>query len=94
VRRLFWIAVGAGAGIYVMRKVSKVAEAASPTGIARGLESLGDSLRYFADEVRAGMSERESELREALGLADIERELTSGQPADVVSSPTSERRAR
>jgi hypothetical protein len=75
VRRLFWVAVGAGAGVYVMRKLGRAREAASTAGISRGLTAVADSVRYFADEVRAGMSEREHELREALGLNDAERQL-------------------
>jgi hypothetical protein len=84
-RRLFWMAVGAGAGIYAVRKVTstatRTAEAFTPAGVSSGLSDLAQSLRYFADEVRAGMSEREEELREALGLAEDGTALEPRDPA-------------
>jgi hypothetical protein len=75
-RRLFWIAAGAAAGIYLARRVQRTAESLTPTGIAgslgEGLRELADAVRDFADDVRAAMDEREIELREALGLGDDE----------------------
>ena len=73
-RRLFWVGVGAGAGVFAMSRISRTAEAYSPDGLARSIAALGDSVRYFAEEVRAGMTERELELREALGLDGSESE--------------------
>ena len=67
-RRVFWIALGATAGVLVARKLSKTAHAYTPAGVADRGQGLAASLRYFADEVRAGMAEREIELREALGI--------------------------
>jgi hypothetical protein len=96
VRRLFYVAVGAAAGIYVVRKVQKTAKAYSPEGLAGKAVGLGESLRYFADEVRAGMAEREIELRDALGI-DGPREpgdqhLPPDQAADLIDHPTRHRR--
>ncbi|MFL6136888.1 MAG: DUF6167 family protein [Frankiaceae bacterium] len=79
-RRLFWIAAGAAAGIYAVRRVQRTAvslsESLSPQGVAASLSAalrdLGEAIREFSDEVRAGMAEREIELREALGLGDDE----------------------
>ena len=73
-RRLFWVAVGATAGIYVMRKVTKTAEHFTPQGLAQSITGLGEAIRDFADAVTAGMAEREVELREALGIEDEYRE--------------------
>lgn len=67
-RRVFWVAVGATVGIVVVRKVSKAAQAYTPSGLAQSAAGLGDSVRYFADQVRLGMAEREAELRDALGV--------------------------
>ena len=67
-KRVFWIALGATAGVLIVRKVQKTARAYSPAGVADRAQGLGASIRYFADEVRAGMAEREIELRDALGL--------------------------
>ncbi|GAB2694225.1 DUF6167 family protein [Thalassiella azotivora] len=66
--RLFWIALGAAAGVLVVRKVTQTAQAYTPEGVASGLASLGDGLREFADAVREGMEQREEELRVALGV--------------------------
>ena len=67
-KRLFWIALGATAGVLVVRKLQKTAHAYTPAGLAESVQGLGDHLRYFAEEVRAGMAEREIELRDALGI--------------------------
>ena len=86
-RRLFWMAVGAGAGVYLVRKVTstatQAAEAFTPAGVGRGLSDLADALRELADEVRAAMAEREVELREALGLAE---DGSAQQPASPASA--------
>jgi hypothetical protein len=66
--RLFWVALGAAVGVYAVRKVSKAAQAYTPTGVAHGLADFGDGLRELAAAVREGMSEREDELRLALGI--------------------------
>ena len=66
--RLFWVALGAAAGVYAVRRVTKAAEAYTPTGVAHGLSDFADGLRELADAVHEGMSEREEELRLALGI--------------------------
>ena len=90
-RRLFWVAVGAAAGIYAVRKVQKTLHAYSPAGLAdraSGLSnSLGDSLAGFVHEVRSGMVEREAELRDALGLSEESR-LTPAQAVDLTEHPS------
>lgn len=89
-RRLFWVAVGAAAGIYAVRKVQKTLHAYSPAVLADragGLgHSIGDSLAGFVHEVRSAMAERESELRDALGLSEKSR-LTPAQAADLTEHP-------
>lgn len=67
-RRLFWVALGAAAGVLVARKVTRAAEAYTPEGLRRSAASLSDGLRDLADAVREGMAEREQELRAALGV--------------------------
>ncbi len=73
-KRLFWIALGATAGVLVARQLTKAARTATPAGaadrIASGISGLTDALRQFGDEVKVGMAEREMELREALGISD------------------------
>lgn len=86
-KRLFWIAVGASAGVLVVRRVTRAADSVSPRGLAAALGSLGDGVRVFADEVRAGMDEREAELRGALGL-DGGAEVPPGQVSQSATGGT------
>lgn len=71
-RRLFWLAMGVTIGALVVRKLSRAAEKLTPSGIAsgigEGLSDLADSIGEFAADVRAAMSERETQLRESTGL--------------------------
>lgn len=67
-RRLFWIALGAVAGVLVVRKLTRTVEQYTPSGVARSLGDVGEGLRDLADAVREGMAEREEELRIALGV--------------------------
>ena len=94
-RRLFWVAVGAAAGIYAVRKVQKTMHAYSPSGLAERAEGVGGSIRAFAEEVRAGMADREAELREALGMdAAHDAPLSTAEAADLIDHPASARRPR
>jgi Family of unknown function (DUF6167) len=74
VRRLFWVAAGAAAGIYLARRVQRTAQSLTPQGIAgsfvAAMHDVADAVRDFAAEVRVGMAEREIELRHALGLTE------------------------
>jgi hypothetical protein len=67
--RAVWFAAGAGAGVYAMLKARRTAEAFTPEGLADRLAGLSVGARLFGDEVRAGMNEKEIELRDRLGLA-------------------------
>ncbi len=67
-RRLFWVAVGATAGVLVVRRLSRAVESVTPAGLTRTAGDLRVGLRDFVAEVRAGMAEREQELWTALGL--------------------------
>jgi hypothetical protein len=70
--RLFWIAVGAGAGVYAVRKLTKTVEQYTPAAmgdsLSSSLASVGEGLREVAAVIREGMAEREQELRLALGV--------------------------
>ncbi|HEY8479743.1 MAG TPA: hypothetical protein VIL71_07925 [Spirillospora sp.] len=75
-RRLFWLSVGAGAGIYVShrvrREMERIARSWSPGGMAARAvttgQSAGERLRLFAADVRTEMRAREKELREAVRM--------------------------
>jgi hypothetical protein len=98
-RRLFWVALGATIGVLVVRKVTKTAQAYSPSGMAQGLSSsisdLAEGLREMAETVREGMAERETELRYALGLdtgtLPEGREMSGEQARALIEDPTSPR---
>lgn len=71
-RRLFYVALGATAGVLIVRKLTQAAQKVTPAGvqqsIAGSLAGLTDAIREFTAEVRDAMAEREVELRDALGL--------------------------
>jgi hypothetical protein len=74
VRRIFWFVVGAGVAIFLSIKIRQYLKKARPEAIgqrvAESASGLSDSARGFVDRVRAGMAEREEELRDTLGLPD------------------------
>lgn len=77
-KRLFWMALGIGlgaaSGIVAARKLRQAQDAVTPSSMAGALAgavgNLGDAIREFAADVREGMTEREDELADALGLGD------------------------
>jgi len=69
VNRLVWFAAGAGVSVYAMAKARRAAQALTPEGLADRLAGLSLGIHLFGDEVRAGMAEKENELRGRLGLA-------------------------
>ena len=74
-RRGFWFVAGAGAGVYAMVRARRAAEALTPDGLRDRVSGLGVGAHLFAEEVRVGMTERETELRERLGLSLVEGPL-------------------
>jgi Family of unknown function (DUF6167) len=71
-RRMFWFLTGAATGVWATTKVNRALRRLTPESLAataadRALET-GARLRVFAQDVRAGMTPRESELQDALGL--------------------------
>jgi hypothetical protein len=69
-RRLFYVALGATAGVLIVRKVSAAANKWTPEGIAAQAGGAGDRFAAWWSEVQQFSAEREAELREALGLDD------------------------
>ena len=71
-RRMFWMAVGAGATVWSLNKAQQLARSITPGSLAdtaaRGAADVGGAVRSFAGEVRAGMLQRELELNRELGL--------------------------
>ncbi len=73
-RRVFWFMLGAGLAIFVFVKIRDALNKARPEALGqRVVESasgVGERAQDFAARVRAGMAERETELRETLGLPE------------------------
>jgi hypothetical protein len=75
-RRILWFGVGAVVAIFLSIKIRQYLKKARPEAIgqrvADSASGISDSARGFVDRVRAGMAEREEELRDSLGLPDSE----------------------
>ncbi len=68
-RRVFWFAVGVGVTVYVVRRFDALTQRyATAEGIADVARDVGDRFLEIWEDIRDGMAERESELRDALGL--------------------------
>jgi len=72
VRRLFWVSMGATAGVLIFRKVTATAKELTPSGIADRVTDSGgtflESLKEFFEDVRDLAADREDELNVALGI--------------------------
>jgi len=74
-KRLFWLVVGAGFGFgssfWVMRAMRQTAARYAPpkvtSDVARSVRGLGADLKTAVEDGRAGMREREAELRAEIG---------------------------
>lgn len=86
-RRGFWFVAGAGAGVYAVVKVRRAAEVFTPDGLRDRLEGLQVGAQLFAEEVRAGMTEREIELRERFAILDPHRALEGPLSLESTSEP-------
>ncbi len=69
-KRSFWFSLGVAAGVSATRRARGAARRLTPAGVA---ENVGDAVRElaaalgsFSADVRAGMTERETELRATL----------------------------
>ena len=67
--RGLWFVAGAGAGIYIVIRGRRAAEALTIDGIQDRLNGLAVGVRMFRDEVAEGKAEAETELRERFSLA-------------------------
>ncbi|TDL40119.1 hypothetical protein E2R57_05830 [Arthrobacter nitrophenolicus] len=60
--------IGVAIGVIAFRKVSEAQSSLGPEGLNRAVGRLADGVYEFADAVRDGMRERETDLRAALGV--------------------------
>jgi hypothetical protein len=79
--RSMWFLAGAGAGAYALVRARRTAEAFTPEGLRDRLAGLSVGARLFQDEVRAGMAEKETDVRTRLRIAHHGTELSEPQPA-------------
>ena len=71
-RRLFYVALGATAGVLIVRRITAAANKWTPEGIAAQAETAGERISAWWAEVQQFAAEREVELREALGLDEAD----------------------
>ncbi|MBA2774960.1 MAG: hypothetical protein H0U36_13080 [Nocardioidaceae bacterium] len=81
--RALWFAAGAATAVYGLVKARRTAEAFTPDGVGARVAAWRAGARVFGDEVKAGRTERETQLREQLRLGAtgphlIERTPTEG----------------
>jgi len=68
VKRIFWLIIGIVVGVYAVTRLKKRARVLAPENMQESAAKLAAAVRHFGDQVREGMAERETELRDALGI--------------------------
>jgi hypothetical protein len=68
VKRLFYVAFGATAGVLVVRRLGEFAQQWTPQGVAEQAGGAGQRVASWWETVKVAAAERELELREALGI--------------------------
>lgn len=76
--RPLWFVAGAGVGVYAAARARRVADSLTADGLRDRLRGWQAGARLFAEEVHQGRSERETQLREQLGLRPTD--TTHGVP--------------
>jgi hypothetical protein len=60
--------IGVAIGVIAFRKATEAQATLGPAGLNRAVGRLADGVYDFADAVRSGMRDRETDLRTALGI--------------------------
>jgi hypothetical protein len=66
--RVIWFVAGTAAGVYATAKIRHAAEALTVDGLHDRLTGWFAGARVLQDEVRAGMAEKETDLRARLAV--------------------------
>jgi hypothetical protein len=78
VKRMFWAALGAGAGVVVATRAARAARRLAPSALADSAAGVPGRItgawQDFAEDVRSAAAEREFELYHALGVDARDRE--------------------
>jgi hypothetical protein len=80
--RPLWFVAGTAAGVYATTKVRRAAENLTVDGLHDRLTGWFAGARVLRDEVRSGMAEKETELRQRIDAVpdgDTPRQLTRGR---------------
>lgn len=88
--RPLWFVAGAGVGVYAAARARRAAEALTADGLRDRVRGWQVGARLFAEEVQQGRVERETELREQLGLRPhgIPKLTRGGEAPPARTSPT------
>lgn len=86
--RPLWFVAGAGVGVYAAARARRVADALTADGLRDRLRGWQAGARLFAEEVQQGRTQRETQLREQLGLRPTE--ASTGTP-ELISAPDTQK---
>lgn len=91
--RTLWFAAGAGASLYAMNRARRVREAFTADGLRDRASGLAHGARIFREEVAQGRLEKETELRERLGLVppgrpELEAPVSRRSQSDLLDQRT------
>lgn len=78
-KRILWLIIGIAVGVYAVTRLKKRAQVLAPESLQESAAKVAAAIRHFGDEVREGMAERETELRDALGI-DTNSAMPSAPP--------------
>lgn len=85
-RRVFWLGIGLAVGVVVVRRLTRTAQAYTPSGVAASLQESAvgvlDSVRTFVEDVRDGMAEKEAEIHAAFAAGELLDEGFTDDDAD------------
>ena len=77
--RPLWFVAGAGVGVYAAARARRVAESLTAEGMRDRVRGWQVGARLFAEEVHQGRTERETQLRDQLGLRPTDSQPESAQ---------------
>jgi hypothetical protein len=66
--RPLWFVAGAGVGVYAAARARRVVDSLTADGLRDRVRGWQAGARVFAEEVHQGRTERETQLRDQLGL--------------------------
>jgi hypothetical protein len=93
--RPLWFVAGAGVGVYAAARARRFADSLTGEGLRERARSVRLGARLFAEEVQQARVERETELREQLGLVPHGRpELSAGAEPGADARPEARPDAR